>query len=84
MPKQDREYWLDRGENVTRLYRGLWIVALALFAADFLVRRHEDLTFAEWLGFYAVYGFVACVALVLTAKAMRRALKRPEDYYDDR
>jgi hypothetical protein len=29
-----------------------------------------------------VYGFVACVLLVLTAKALRRLLKRPEDYYE--
>ena len=33
-------------------------------------------------GFYGLFGFVACVALVLIAKQLRRVLMRPEDYYD--
>jgi len=36
---------------------------------------------ALW-GFYAIYGFVACVVLVLLAKEMRKILMRDEDYYD--
>ena len=32
-------------------------------------------------GFYPIYGFVACVLLVLTAKVMRLVLKRDESYY---
>jgi hypothetical protein len=35
------------------------------------------------IGAYGIYGFVACVALVLTAKELRKLLKRDEDYYDD-
>ena len=33
-------------------------------------------------GFYGIYGFVACVILVLLAKEMRRILMRREDYYE--
>jgi hypothetical protein len=55
---------------------------LLLVIADLIVHRHDAVAFAQWFGFYAAYGFFACVALVLTAKAMRRVLKRPEDYYD--
>ncbi len=36
----------------------------------------RKLAAGEW------FGFVACVALVLTAKALRRILRRPEDYYE--
>jgi hypothetical protein len=82
MAKTDRVYWLDRSENVTKIFRGLCALGLALVVADLVVHRHDSVDFAAWFGFYAVYGFVACVALVLTAKAMRRVLKRPEDYYD--
>lgn len=82
MAKTDKVYWLDRSENVTRLFLGLCAVGLALVLADLVLHRHDSIGFAERFGFYAVYGFVACVALVLTAKAMRRVLKRPEDYYD--
>jgi len=80
--KAEKVYWLDRSENVTRLFRGLCAVGLALALGDLVVHRHDAIGFAEWFGFYAAYGFVACVALVLTAKALRRVLKRPEDYYD--
>jgi len=83
MATPGKVYWLDRSENVTKLYRGLWVIGVLLFALDLLVRRHEDFAWAGWLGFYAAYGFVACVALVLAAKELlRRAVKRPEDYYD--
>ena len=33
-------------------------------------------------GFYGLFGFIVCVALVLAAKWMRTFLMRPEDYYD--
>ena len=79
---RERRHWLDDPANVTRLYRGVWIIGLALVAADVALHRHDDLAFAESIGFYALYGFVACVALVLSAKLLRRAVKRPEDYYE--
>ena len=47
---------------------------------------HEaaHLPWEEWPGFYAMYGFVACVLLVLIAKYILRPLvKRHENYYDD-
>jgi hypothetical protein len=77
-----KTYWLDRKENVTKLYLGMWVVGIVLLVVDLVVHRHEDVWFAGWFGFYAVYGFLACVALVLTAKALRRVLMRDEDYYE--
>ena len=79
---EERSRWLDSRENVTRLYRGLWAIGIGLFLLDFIVHRHEELAFAAAPGFYAFYGFFACVLLVLAAKALRRVLKRPEDYYE--
>ena len=78
----DKTWWLDRSENVRTVYRGLWAIGLLLLALDLLIHRHEEWTWAEVFGFYSLYGFVACVLLVLTAKALRRVLKRPEDYYE--
>ena len=77
-----KKYWLDRSENVTRLYRGLWAAGVALLGIDVLVHKHEEFDFSAWFGFYAVYGFFACVALVLTAKKLRGVLKRAENYYE--
>lgn len=83
MTTPGKRYWLDRSENVTKIYRGLWALGLLLLAADLLLHRHEEFGWVGWFGFYAAYGFFACVALVLAAKEiLRRLVKRPEDYYD--
>ena len=79
---EQRKYWLDRSENVTKLYRGVWAIGIALIVADLFIHKHEEFGFARWFGFYALFGFVACVTLVITAKALRRILMRHEDYYE--
>jgi hypothetical protein len=79
---ENKTYWLDRPQNVRKVYIGLWLFGAAWVIPDFFLHKHEDVDFAAWLGFYAVYGFIACVALVLSAKVLRRIVMRPEDYYD--
>ena len=74
--------WLDQPQNVARLYYGLWVCGLLLVTLDLVIHRHDPIALAETPGFYAAYGFIACVLLVLTAKSLRRLLKRPEDYYE--
>lgn len=80
--QQEKIWWLDRSENVTKLYRTVWAVGLALVGLDLLVHRHAETAFDGWFGFYGVYGFVACVSLVIAAKGLRRIVMRPEDYYE--
>jgi hypothetical protein len=82
MTQEERPRWLDDPENVTRLYRGLWFVGILLALADLVVERHAEAGFDGLFGYYAGYGFAACVALVLAAKLLRRAVMRPENYYD--
>ena len=79
---EGKRYWLDSPANVTRLYRGVWTVGIVLLLLDLVIHRHAEIGLDALLGFYCFYGFVACVALVLTAKALRRVLMRPEDYYE--
>jgi len=78
----DRKYWLDDPLNVTRIYWGVFIICGLLFVADAFYHKHPHFAAEGWFGFYGIFGFVACVALVLAAKALRVILKRPEDYYD--
>ena len=80
-PKKDA-YWLDDTRNVDRLVLGFYIVCGLLIAIDVLVPKHGPFAIEHLFGFYGVFGFVACVALVLIAKQLRRILMRPEDYYD--
>ena len=82
----------DKPHNVRRVLRTLYAVCIAVFLLDVLDAvlqvaglgdlRHAERFWEGWPGFYAIYGFVACVALVLIAKQLRRVLMRDEDYYD--
>ena len=82
-----KKHLFDRPRNVHRLLWIFFALCAVLLGLDLLVHRH--LSFAEgvfpvegWFGFYAIYGFVACVLLVLTATQLRKVLMRREDYYD--
>jgi hypothetical protein len=82
MPRAERSRWLDRKENVDKVYWGVWVICGLLILVEPLVHKHGDFAFEEWFGFHGLYAFVACVALVLAARLLRVLLKRPEDYYD--
>ncbi|MGD8593079.1 MAG: hypothetical protein PVF82_09630 [Gammaproteobacteria bacterium] len=78
----EKQYLFDKPENVSRLLRGFYIVCGILLLLDFVLHRHISHSWEQLSGFYAFYGFVACVLLVLIAKQMRKVLMRKEDYYD--
>ena len=78
----DDHRWLDEPRNVTRIVYGLAVGCLLAVAADLFYRKHPHFGFEGWVGFYAGYGFVGSLALVLLAKQLRRVLKRDEDYYE--
>jgi len=60
----------------------------AVFLLDFLFlsdrfEKHAVFEWENWPGFYAIYGFVACVLLVILSKYVLRPLvKRGEDFYE--
>lgn len=78
----EKRYWLDNPKNVDRLVYGFYVVCALLLAIDVFVPKHGPFPIEHIFGFYGVFGFVACVALVLIAKQLRRVVMRPEDYYD--
>ena len=76
--------FLERPANQRRMRRVFYALCTALVALEVLVHRHVEHPFEGVFAFYAGYGFVACVVLVLLAKQMRRVLMRREDYYEPR
>jgi hypothetical protein len=78
----ERRYWLDDRANVDRLVRGFYAFCGLLLLLDLFVPRHGAFAIEHLFGFYAFFGFVACVTLVLVAKQLRRVLMRSEDYYE--
>ncbi|MDQ5911168.1 MAG: hypothetical protein QG599_3265 [Pseudomonadota bacterium] len=79
----ERKYWLDDPRHVTGIFYGLALICAGLFLADVFYHKHTYFSFEGWFGFFALYGFFCCVALVLLAKQMRKWVKRNEDYYGD-
>ncbi len=77
-------HWLVRPRTI----RILWGVFVAILAATVVAGAfvghvgHGGL--ADTFGFGAWFGFVACAALILFAKALGMLLKRPDTYYDER
>lgn len=78
-----KPHWLYRPETIRRLWHiGLAILALMLAAQwVFPIPAHFDI--ASIFGFDALFGFIACVALILFSLLLGAFIKRPEDYYDD-
>ena len=79
---KEKRWWLDDRRNVDRLVYAIYAVCAGLLLVDPLIHKHGPFAIEHWWGFYGIYGFVACVGLVLAAKEMRRVVMRPEDYYD--
>jgi len=75
-------YWLDQPKNVSLIIAILVVICIFLFFADAFYHKHPHFEIENLFGFYGVYGFFVCVALVLLAKALRKILMRSEDYYD--
>jgi len=83
MQTEEKPHVFDKPENVRLLLRVFYGICGVLFILDFILPRHIYHPWEELWGFYAVFGFVACVVLVLVAKEMRKVVMRKEDYYDD-
>jgi hypothetical protein len=76
-------HWLDNPRNVKRLWRGFLVVLALTVAAELLVQLHPHFGVESLFGFNAGFGFIACAAMIVVAKALALLLKRPDSYYDE-
>jgi hypothetical protein len=89
-PGDEREYWLDQPKNVKLIIRIFFAVSAVLLGLNLVYHRHgsfehssADFAPEHYFGFYGIYGFVACVLLVIVSKyVLRKIVMRSEDYYD--
>lgn len=82
--KGDKKHFFDSPSNVRRFIRGFFAVCALLLLADLFVPKHGEFFWENAPEFYAAFGLVACIMLVLGAKYILRPLmKRKEDYYDE-
>jgi hypothetical protein len=81
-PAGEKKRWLDHPGNVQKLLWALYAVCAFLFLFDALYEKHPHFAAEEWFGFYAIFGFLVFVFIVLAGKMLRKVLMRREDYYD--
>lgn len=74
--------FFDHPRNTRRLLGGFFAFLAVLLVAEWFVPAHPHFGWEEMPFFFATYGFVACVAVIFTAKGLRRVFKRPVDYYE--
>ena len=76
-------HWLTRPATIRKLWIGFSIVLAITVLLQMFIKVKGYFGIDSLFGFGAVFGFLSCVAMVLVAKVLGVALKRPEDYYDD-
>lgn len=82
-PVTEKKYLFDNPKNVELLLKVFYAICIFLVVVDFIVHRHILLAWENIPAFYAIYGFIACVVLVVLAKIMRIYVMRDEEYYDE-
>lgn len=84
MNTSNNDHWLVRPSTIRWLWR-LFIAVLTLTVLAQLVLPVKGYFGVDgWLGFGALFGFLACLTMVLVAKGLGALLKRSESYYGER
>jgi hypothetical protein len=74
-------HWLTEQSTIRLLWRVSLILLALLVVAGAFVEQHPHFGIDAVFAFPAWYGFGACIALIVIAKAIGLLLKRPDDYY---
>ena len=82
-PRPEDDAWLVRPATIRLLWGILWVVLALTVAAHFVIKVPGYFVIDAWYGFGAVFGFLACVLMVIVAKALGVLLKRDQDYYKE-
>jgi hypothetical protein len=79
------EFLRNRLKTVVRICFGVLALLIVLDALPFIVDKEHAHTAAEHLpAFWSVFGFVACVAIIILSKWFGHAgIMQREDYYDE-
>jgi hypothetical protein len=80
---KDQDHWLVRENTIRQLWRWSTAILAILVLLDLVIEHHPHFWIDGTIGFNAWFGFLSCVVLVLFAKLLGVALKRPDTYYDD-
>lgn len=82
MDPQEKQYFLDKPQNVKRLLYAFYALCGLSLVAEFFAHRHIDHPWEALPEFYPLYGFFGIVILVMLSIVLRKLVMRGEDYYD--
>lgn len=79
------EYLRNHLKTVVRICAGVLALLILLDAIPAAVNKeHAHSTPEHWPAFWSIFGFIACVAIILVSKWFGHAgIMQPEDYYDE-
>lgn len=77
-----KQNWFYRESSIKKLWIGAGIILFLTVLAELVVKLHPHFEVESYFGFHAVYGFIACVAMIVFAKLLGFLIKRKDDYYD--
>ncbi|MDH3694588.1 MAG: hypothetical protein OER96_08475 [Gammaproteobacteria bacterium] len=76
------QHWLVQPKNISRLRVVFAVVLVLCVAAGFLVHQHVYFGVDGIFGFYAWFGLITCLLMIVVAKVIGIMIKRPDNYYD--
>ncbi len=59
-----------------------YIILILSLASDLIINKHCKFPWEKWFGFYALFGFLASILLIIIAKVFKYLVNRDEDYYN--
>lgn len=80
--KHEPEHWLVQPRTIRRLGMAFAVVLALSLLAQAVVPIKSVSAIDAWPGFAAAYGMLACIVMVVVAKALGALLKRRDDHYD--
>ncbi|MEO6624108.1 MAG: hypothetical protein ABIN37_04685 [Burkholderiaceae bacterium] len=76
-----KPHWLDRPRSIKWLRRIFLVVLVLTVAVGVVVPQHPHFEIESIFAFNAWFGFGVCAAMIVVARALALALKRPDTYY---
>ncbi|MBN2467482.1 MAG: hypothetical protein JXD19_04965 [Deltaproteobacteria bacterium] len=76
--------WFDKPENIWKLKVYGLLTLLVTVAAELMGTGDSTHQWDKIPGFYAMFGFISCVVLIVLSKFLGKWwLKKGEEYYDE-
>ena len=77
-----KKHWLYTDEGRRTVWRtGIFILAITIIT-EFFIKLHPHFPIEEYFAFYAFFGFLSCIVMVIFAKLLGFLIKRKDNYYD--